>query len=149
MTAHVIENGFDFGVPTDLLQSDQELLHLPVELVDSRVEQRAAWRPAIVPDVPGKHTALAAQAREATELDAEVVNLGNSFTFDGQTYWIQAAETWDLEIFELIEDGKLVKACHLMLGDKQWAQFKAKPRKAKDFNELFVASQSALGTKSR
>lgn len=153
MTAHVIENGYDFGVPTDLLLDDNELLNLPVDVVDARVEQRAAWRPTVVPDPPAPSaTALAAQVAEASALDdrpdATVTNLGSSFTYDGETYWIRPADDWDLEIFEMIEDGKLVKACHLMLGDKQWAQFKAKPRKAKDFNELFVASQEALSTKS-
>lgn len=156
MTAHVIEDGQDFGVPTNLLASNTELLSLPAEQVDARVEQRAAWRPTVVPMAPPTDHALVAQKIEAGRMDvqapehpAEVVNLGNSFAYDGETYWISPAETWDLEIFELIEDGKMVTACHKMVGDEQWKKFKAKPRTAAQFNEFFLASQEALSTKSR
>ncbi len=145
MTVHVIEDGQDFGVPTNLLTSDAELLSVPIEVVNARAEQRAAWQPKVVTYPVTQGLALAVQKEEAK---AETQDLGHSFTYDGETYWIQPADNWDIEIFELIEDGKLVKACRLMLGDKQWSLFKSKPRKAKDFNELFVASQAALSTKS-
>lgn len=159
---HAVHDGMDFGIPATALASDADLLQTPV----AEVEARAAKAPSALtlvppkPAPPARNNALAAQKAEvevvetsttvedAAEQGAEITNLGHSFQYDEETYWIQAADTWDLDVFELQESGKLISACKLMLGDDQWAKFKTKPRKAKDFNDMFLIAMKALGTKS-
>lgn len=124
---------FDFGVAVSHFQSDEELLRLPIKRVVDEAE----------PTPPTRGTALAAQKEEAT-----AVEVAYPFSFDGELYHMPPADEWDLEVFELIEAGKLVTAMKMMIGDKQWRKFKSKPRKAAEFNDFFLAGQEALPTKS-
>lgn len=68
-----------------------------------------------------------------------------TFTYDEVDYTVPAADEWSLEALEAYEDGKVVTLIREILGEAQWATFKAKPRKVRDLNALFAAAQEALG----
>lgn len=68
-----------------------------------------------------------------------------TFTFDGEKYTIAPTAEWDITVLEAVEDGKTVSLVRAILGDKQWEQFKAKPRKVEDLNKLFEAISKATG----
>jgi hypothetical protein len=67
------------------------------------------------------------------------------FEYDGETYRIAPSEMWPLEVAELAEDGKETSALRMLLGDAQWATFKAKPRFVKDLRDMFDAAGKAVG----
>lgn len=73
--------------------------------------------------------------------------------FLGQTYVIEGADVDDLELFELIEDGKGITAVRQILGPERWAAFKANQR-AKNaqgkitmevFNDFLQALMDSIG----
>lgn len=136
---HTVIDKTDFGIPTSTLRSDADLFTVPVEIVESRTP--APPEPAPVPEiVPTGH----AQAAMTAEIDT----LGVTFNFDGETYFVQPPERWDVEVFEFSEEGKFVSAVKRLLGAAQWRQFKSKPRVTRDVEGIFAAAQRALGTKS-
>ena len=55
---------------------------------------------------------------------AEGKNADLSFDFDGTVYTIPRDHADNIELFELIEDGKNILAARAFLGAKQWDQFK-------------------------
>lgn len=133
---HTVIDEADFGIPASALVDDGDLFTRPVAVVEQRTP--AAPQPAPTPGV-----ALAAAK-------AEVDAIGTTFVFEGETYFVQPAEEWDVEVFEAAEDGKFVSAVKLLLGAAQWKRFKAgKRRVSRDVEAIFVAAQRALGTKSR
>jgi len=67
------------------------------------------------------------EAAESTEL---------KFTYDGYDYTVDKEMITDLDVLELFEDDKLIKAIKMILGAKQWAQFRSKRRGSKDLNDL-------------
>lgn len=136
---HTVIDGTDFGIPASALVDDADLYTIPVEAIESRPEV-VAPRPADVAPKPG--TALAA-------VKAEVDTIGTTFQFDGETYFVQPAEEWDVEVFLAAEEGKFVTAVKLLLGPAQWKRFKSKRRVSREVEAIFVAAQEALGSKSR
>lgn len=63
------------------------------------------------------------------------------FTFGGEAWSIPPAETWPLEVSDLLPDGKLAGALRLLMGDEQYARFAAiKPSPTfGDLTALFTA----------
>lgn len=72
-------------------------------------------------------------------------------TFKGVAYDLQASDVDDLEIFELIEDGKAVTALRQILGPERWATFKESARGENGrvtmatTNDFLNAIMSAIG----
>lgn len=67
------------------------------------------------------------------------------FEFDGDTYEVPPAKEWDLEVLESYEDGMIATCVRALLGEEQYAIFKAKKRSVGDLNDLFEEVQKALG----
>lgn len=67
-----------------------------------------------------------------------------SFTFEDVAYSIPAADEWSLDAIEAFEDGKSATLIREILGAKQWATFKEKPRKVSDLTALFVTIEKAV-----
>ena len=75
----------------------------------------------------------------------EALDQSVTFEFDGESYTVAPAASWDLEWVESLEDGKIIAAIRSVLGAAQWTRFKAKKRTAADVGSLFEALQAALG----
>lgn len=80
-----------------------------------------------------------------TAAKSEATKSKISFTFDGDKYAIAPTQEWSVDVLEAVEDGKTVSVLRALLGDKQWEQFKLKPRKVSDLNALFEAISKATG----
>jgi hypothetical protein len=138
---HTVIDGTDFGVAVSALRDDADLYLVPVGVIDARADTPPPAQPP-EPPPPPPGAALAA-------VQAEVDQTGVRFTFDGETYFVQAADEWPVEVFEAAEAGKFVTSVKELLGAAQWRRFKAKRRVSRDVESIFVAAQQALGTKSR
>lgn len=68
------------------------------------------------------------------------------FDFDGDTYTVPPASAWDLDAIEAFEADKMTTCVRLILGQAQYAKFKAKPRNVADLRNMFAALQTAVGT---
>ncbi|MEV0267722.1 hypothetical protein AB0H43_03020 [Hamadaea sp. NPDC050747] len=85
-------------------------------------------------------TGTAATAAKAEALNAEV-----TFEFDGETYTIEPADSWDLEALEEYEANRIAGCVRLVLGEAQWRKFRSKRRTIGDLNAMFEAAQNAAG----
>lgn len=80
---------------------------------------------------------------KADALGSEVV-----FEFDGKEYIVPAASDWPVSALEAFEDGKIIGTVRAILGDEQWAEFKAASPKVSQLNDMFSALQTAtIGSK--
>lgn len=66
--------------------------------------------------------------------------------FDGDTYLVAPSEEWDISVLELVEESKVAGALKLLLGDKQWAAFRAGHGKVRDLTAMYEVLGSAVGT---
>lgn len=133
------EPALDFGKPLDEM-SKTELFEAGLEVKDVQLKSAPKAKP--VKTVETKDTALAAVKEEAEEVPTR------TFTYDGDEYTVPEADSWDLDIFEAVEDGQIVTAVRGILGQKQYYdKFKAKKRKAKDLADIFSIIQENMGTK--
>jgi hypothetical protein len=80
-----------------------------------------------------------------TAAKAEATKKKASFEYDAETYTIASTKEWGIDVIEAIEDEKIVSAIRAILGDKQWANFKKKPRTVDDLNTLFEHISKAAG----
>lgn len=84
-------------------------------------------------------TAPAARAEVDDQVDV-------TFDWRGQTWRVQADKSnLPIELMEAFEDGKYVTGCRALLGDAQWARFKAMSPTTSDLEELFDPIARALG----
>jgi hypothetical protein len=137
---HTVIDNVDFGIAASALRSNADLYTVPLAAIEARGPGTVTPTvPAMVPAADG--AALAA-------MTAEMDTLGITFNFDGETYFVQPADQWDVDVFEYAEEGKFVSAVKRLIGPAQWRQFKGKRRVSRDVEGLFAAAQRALGTKS-
>jgi hypothetical protein len=127
---------FDFGTDLDEMSKTQ-IAEAGLTVKDSQL--KAAPKAKAVKTVETKGTALKAIKEEAADPNTTV------FTYDGEQWTMKPTDEWDIEIFEMIEDSKLVSAVREILGAKQWARFKAKKRKVKDFSDIYDKIQEVMG----
>jgi hypothetical protein len=80
-----------------------------------------------------------------TAAKAEATKKKHTFVHDGENYSIATTKEWGIDVIEAIEDEKIVSAIRAILGDKQWATFKNKPRTVDDLNSLFESISKAAG----
>lgn len=130
------ESHLDFGSPLDEM-SKTEISAAGLTVKDSQL--KAPPKAKTVKTVETKGTALKAIKEEAADPNTKV------FEYDGEQWAMKPTDEWDIEIFEMIEDSKLVSAVREILGAKQWAQFKAKKRKVKDFSDIYDKIQEVMG----
>ena len=76
--------------------------------------------------------------------------------FRGKDYTIAKEDVDDVELFELIEDGKSITACRQILGSERWAQFKEDARdphtgkvKMETFNDFLNEVMSGIARARR
>jgi hypothetical protein len=68
-----------------------------------------------------------------------------SVEFNGDTYEVSPAEEWDLEVLEAIDENKLTLALKALLGDEQYATFRATNKKVKDLGSFFEVAGKKVG----
>lgn len=73
--------------------------------------------------------------------------LGDKIPFSarGVDFALTPSSEWDFEALEAYEEGKIALFLRLILGDAQYAAFKATKPKVADVNEFVEALQKALG----
>ena len=109
---------------------------------------RTTTRPTVAP-APVAEAEVKPKAKKAKHnpLKGKVLNV----VFKGVHYTLQASDVDDLEIFELIEDGKAVTALRKILGPDRWAEFKESARGKEGrvtmstTNDFLNAIMSAIG----
>jgi len=82
-----------------------------------------------------------------TQSAAAAEALGNKIPFHarGIDFALTPSAEWDFEALEAYEAGKIALFLRLILGDKQYAAFKATKPKVGDVNEFVEDLQKALG----
>jgi hypothetical protein len=117
----------DFGQPVDVL-SEAQLSALGVTVEEIPV-------PAAVTPVPQGNAVRALQAENKQRVpqgsDLRLV------LYNGDTYVIGDPAEWDIQVFEDIEDQRLVTAVRAILGPVQWVKFKSKKPNAAEFGKFF------------
>jgi hypothetical protein len=68
-----------------------------------------------------------------------------SVEFNGDTYEVAPAEEWDLDVLEAIDENKLTHALKALLGDEQYATFRATNKKVKDLGAFFDVAGKQVG----
>lgn len=81
-------------------------------------------------------------------VQAEATGEPITFEFEDESYTIPAANEWDLDVLEAFEAGQIVKTTKTLLGDEQYAKFKAPGRTVGDLGRFFEALQGAAGVPS-
>ncbi|RLK22642.1 hypothetical protein DER29_0480 [Micromonospora sp. M71_S20] len=76
---------------------------------------------------------------------AEAAGQLAQFVYDGETYTVAPTTDWDLDALAAFEDGHILTAVRLILGDAQMKTFRSKRRTIGDLNDLFEAAQKAAG----
>ncbi|MEV1157734.1 hypothetical protein AB0J27_20280 [Micromonospora chokoriensis] len=73
---------------------------------------------------------------------------GDSLTFehDGESYTITPPTTWDVDVFDALEDERVIAGVKLILGAEQWRKFKSKPRTLTAFYAMLADIEKAVGT---
>ncbi|CCQ44665.1 hypothetical protein ARTSIC4J27_592 [Pseudarthrobacter siccitolerans] len=69
------------------------------------------------------------------------------FTHNGVDYLLDPASEWDVEALEVFESGKVMTFLRLILGEEQYAKYKATKPKAGAVNGFLEGIQKALGIK--
>lgn len=77
----------------------------------------------------------------------EALAIAVPFHYEGEDYTVSPSAEWDLDVLEAFENGKLVTFLRGVLGDKQFAAYRAKHPKVGDLEPFVVAIQKALGIK--
>lgn len=65
--------------------------------------------------------------------------------FNGDTYEVPPAEDWDLTVLEAIDENRLTAALRALLGDDQYATFRAKNTKVRDLGAFFEVAGKKVG----
>lgn len=116
----------------------------------------------------GKEEALAKDAKRSTKARAprtkkaaeaaraEALAEGVKFEYDGESYQIDPAIEWDLDVFEFIGSGDVLKAVKTLLGDEQWETFRTvddgkggrvkTKRTLSHLNDLWATVEDVIGT---
>ncbi|MCF3174789.1 hypothetical protein IPZ61_15835 [Streptomyces sioyaensis] len=79
----------------------------------------------------------------ATKNDA--TGAATAVEFNGDTYQVPPAEDWDLDVLEAIDDSKMTLALRALLGDEQYAKFRATNKKVRDLGAFFEAAGKSVG----
>lgn len=69
----------------------------------------------------------------------------HSVEFDGETYLVPPADAWDLSVLEAIDNNKMTHALRALLGDEQYAKFRAGGRKVADLGRFFEVAGKSVG----
>lgn len=67
------------------------------------------------------------------------------FTARGVDFELTPSAEWDFEAIEAFEQGKIATFLRMILGDKQYAAFKATKPKVADVDDFVIGLQKALG----
>lgn len=77
-------------------------------------------------------------------LKAEALETEISFEYRDHTFTID--RNLSVDALEALEDGKIIRALREILGQDQFAAFKADKPRSEDLTELMEAATTALGT---
>jgi hypothetical protein len=69
------------------------------------------------------------------------------FSHNGVDYLLDPASEWDADALEQYENGKIMTFLRMILGEEQYARFKATKPKVGAVNEFMLGIQKALGIK--
>ncbi|MFG3715804.1 hypothetical protein [Micromonospora sp. NPDC047730] len=76
---------------------------------------------------------------------AEAAGQVAQFAYDGETYTVAPSKDWDLDALAAFEDGHILTAVRLIIGDAQMKTFRSKKRTIGELNALFEEAQKAAG----
>lgn len=65
--------------------------------------------------------------------------------FNGETYAVPAADDWDIDILEALDDQNMTHAIKALLGAEQYTKFRASNRKVPALGEFFSAATKVVG----
>ncbi len=65
------------------------------------------------------------------------------FMYDGAKYSVPPAEEWDLDVFEALEEGKLVTGVKALVGADQYAKFRREHRTLAELTAFMEELQKA------
>lgn len=75
----------------------------------------------------------------------DALGVAHLVEFNGETYDVPPAEDWDLEVLEAIDESRMTVALRALLGDDQYAKFRATNKKVRDLGEFFTAAGKKVG----
>lgn len=76
---------------------------------------------------------------------AEALGEKIPFTHNGVDYLLEPSTEWDVDALEAFEAGKIMTFLRMILGEEQYAKFKATKPKAGAVNGFLGGIQKALG----
>lgn len=65
--------------------------------------------------------------------------------FKGDTYAVPPADDWDIDVLEAIDESRMTAALRSLLGDEQYAKFRASNKKVRDLGAFFEAAGKTVG----
>lgn len=65
--------------------------------------------------------------------------------FNGETYAVPPADDWDINVLEAIDESRMTVALRSLLGEEQYAKFRAGNKKVKDLGSFFEAAGKTVG----
>lgn len=77
-------------------------------------------------------------------LKAEELAASVTFEFEGEVYTVPPAKEWDIDVVEAQEDGKVLAAIRLLLGDEQYGNFRKKHKKMAELEKFVIAMYDAI-----
>jgi len=72
----------------------------------------------------------------ATTKKNDATGTAHEVEFNGETYIIPTADEWDIDVLEAIDEQRLTHALRALLGDEQYAKFRAGNKKVKALGEF-------------
>ena len=68
-----------------------------------------------------------------------------TFQFNGDAYKIPPSDEWDIDVLEAIDDQRLTHALRALLGDDQYATFRAKNKTVKSLGDFMKRAGEKVG----
>lgn len=65
--------------------------------------------------------------------------------YNGQAYDVPAADDWDLEILEALDESRMTAALRALLGEEQYKKFRVNNHKVRDLGAFFEAAGKKVG----
>lgn len=76
---------------------------------------------------------------------AEATGTPGTFEYDGDSYTVEPASTWDLDALDAFEAGNISSCVRTILGAEQWKTFRAKRRTVADLRAVFTEIDRVAG----
>jgi hypothetical protein len=68
-----------------------------------------------------------------------------TFEYDGETYEVVSTRKWPIRVLELAKEQDYIGCLQLILGNEQWAKFRAGHESIGELADFFTALQKVAG----